>query len=97
MLIENSDDGGNVLQALFLMNSNQTNWLMAHRSAPVQEARLAKTPEAKLETLYIGFLARKPTAEEIEALLPYFTEDPEKARQRIIWAMLNTQQFLFIQ
>jgi hypothetical protein len=97
MLIENSDDGGNVLQALFLMNSNQTNWLMAQRSAPVQEARLAKTPEAKLETLYIGFLARKPTTEEIEALLPYFTEDPEKARQRIIWAMLNTQQFLFIQ
>jgi len=97
MLIENSDDGGNVLQALFLMNSNQTNWLMAQRSAPVQEARLAKTPEAKLETLYIGFLARKPTTDEIEALLPYFTEDPEKARQRIIWAMLNTQQFLFIQ
>ena len=97
MLIENSDDGGNVLQALFLMNSGQTNWLMAQRSAPVMEARLADTPEAKLETLYIGFLARKPTDDEIEALLPYFTEDPDKARQRIIWAMLNTQQFLFIQ
>ena len=97
MLIENSDDGGNVLQALFLMNSNQTNWLMAQRSAPVMEAHNAKTPEAKLETLYIGFLARKPSTDEIEALLPYFTEDPEKARQRIIWAMLNTQQFLFIQ
>ena len=97
MLIENSDDGGNVLQALFLMNSNQTNWLMAQRSAPVMEAKLAETPEAKLETLYIGFLARKPSSDEIEALLPYFNEDPEKARQRIIWAMLNTQQFLFIQ
>jgi hypothetical protein len=33
----------------------------------------------------------------MKALLPYFNEDPEKARQRIIWAMLNTQQFLFIQ
>ncbi|MFQ3225498.1 MAG: hypothetical protein ACI8Z5_001758 [Lentimonas sp.] len=97
MLIENSDDGGNVLQALFLMNSNQTNWLMAQRSAPAMEARNAKTPEAKIETLYIGFLARKPSTNEINALLPYFTEDPEKARQRIIWAMLNTQQFLFIQ
>ena len=97
MLIENSDDGGNVLQALFLKNSNQTNWLLAQRSAPVLEARLAKTPEAKLETLYLGFLARKPSEQEMEALLPYFKKDPEKARQRIIWAMLNTQQFIFIQ
>ena len=97
MLIENSDDDGNVLQALFLMNSSQTNWLLAERSAPVMEARQAKTPEGKLETLYIGFLARKPTTPEMEALLPYFKEDPEKARQRIIWAMLNTQQFIFIQ
>jgi hypothetical protein len=97
MLIENSDDGSNVLQALFLMNSSQTNWLLAQRSAPVVEARQAKTPEAKIETLYIGFLARKPSPEEMEALLPYFNENPEKARQRIIWAMLNTQQFLFIQ
>lgn len=97
MLIENSDDGSNVLQALFLMNSSQTNWLLAQRSAPVLEAQQAETPEAKIETLYIGFLARKPSAAELEALLPYFKENPEKARQRIIWAMLNTQQFLFIQ
>jgi hypothetical protein len=97
MLIENSDEKSNILQALFLMNSSQTNWLLAQRSAPVLEARLAKTPEAKLETLYLGFLARKPSEAEMKALLPYFKEDPEKARQRIIWAMLNTQQFLFIQ
>lgn len=97
MLIENSDDSGNVLQALFLMNSPQTNQMLANRSAPVLEARMAKTPEEKLSTLYVGFLARQPTTAETEALLPYFVEEPEKARQRIIWAMLNTQQFLFIQ
>ena len=97
MLVENSDDGGNVLQALFLMNSQKINIDLVNNSAPVLEARLAETPEEKLETLYIGFLARKPTEAEVEALLPAFKQDPEKARQRIIWAMLNTQQFLFIQ
>lgn len=97
MLIENADDGSNILQALFLMNSWQTNGLLTSRSAPVLEARLAPTPEAKIETLYIGFLSRKPTQAEQNALIDYFKEDPEKARQRIIWAMLNTQQFLFIQ
>lgn len=96
-LIENSESNSNVIQALFLMNSNQTNQMMATNSTPVLEARQAKTPEDKLEALYIGFLSRKPTLEEKEALIPYFMENPEKARERIIWAMMNTQQFLFIQ
>ena len=97
MLIENADDGGNVLQALFLMNSWQINGLMAMQSAPVVEARLANTIEEKIETLYVGFLSRKPTPQETEALVAYYKKDPNKARQRIIWAMMNTQQFLFIQ
>jgi hypothetical protein len=97
MLIENADAGSNILQALFLMNSSQTNMLLANESAPVLEAHLALTAEDKIETLYIGFLARKPTQAEQDALLDYFKQDPEQARQRIIWAMLNTQQFLFIQ
>ncbi|MGJ8651768.1 MAG: DUF1549 domain-containing protein [Opitutaceae bacterium] len=97
MLIENSDDGGNVLQALFLMNSWQINGILANNSSPVVEARLAKTPEEKIETLYIGFLSRKPTQAEVDTLVGMFKENPEKARQRMIWAMLNTQQFLFIQ
>ncbi|MEN8725627.1 MAG: DUF1549 domain-containing protein [Lentimonas sp.] len=97
MLIENADDGGNVLQALFLMNSWQTNGLLASNSAPVVEARLAETVEQKIETLYIGFLSRKPTQAETDALIEYYKKDPRKARERIIWAMMNTQQFLFIQ
>ena len=79
------------------MNSPQSNAIFAQRSTPVLEARRADTPEKKLETLYIGFLARKPTEQEKEALLPSFEKDPEKARERIIWAMLNTRQFVFIQ
>lgn len=97
MLIENADDSGNVLQALFLMNSWQTNWLLASKSAPVVEARLAQTVEEKIETLYIGFLSRKPTQAETDTLIEYYKKDPKKARERIIWAMMNTQQFLFIQ
>lgn len=97
LLIENADDSGNVLQALFLMNSWQTNGLLANHSAPVIEARLAKTVEAKIETLYLGFLSRKPTQQEVDALVEYYEKDPQKARERIIWAMMNTQQFLFIQ
>jgi hypothetical protein len=96
-LVENADNDGNITQALFLMNSPQTNWLFSQRSTPVLEARQATTAEKKLETLYIGFLARKPTEQEKAALLPALEKEPEKARERIIWAMLNTRQFVFIQ
>lgn len=96
-LVENADNDGNITQALFLMNSPQTNWLFSQRSTPVLEARQATTAEKKLETLYIGFLARKPTEQEKSALLPALEKEPEKARERIIWAMLNTRQFVFIQ
>ncbi|MGC6423910.1 MAG: DUF1549 domain-containing protein [Lentimonas sp.] len=97
MLIENSENGSNVLQALFLMNSWQINGILAHSSAPVVEARIAKTIEDKIETLYIGFLSRKPTAEETAALTEYYRKEPMKARERIIWAMMNSQQFIFVQ
>ncbi|MGC6455004.1 MAG: DUF1549 domain-containing protein [Coraliomargaritaceae bacterium] len=96
-LVENSDHSGSITQALFLMNSPQSNSIFASRSTPVLEARRAPTAEKKLETLYIGFLARKPTEAEKAALLPSLRKQPEKARERIIWAMLNTRQFVFIQ
>lgn len=96
-LVENANYKSTLTQALFLMNSKETNQMLAHQSAPVLEARIAKTPEEKLEAIYIGFLARKPTNRELETLLPNFRDDPEKARERIIWAMLNTGQFIFIQ
>ena len=94
-LIENADYKGNITQALFLMNSPQSNAIFAQRSTPVLEARRADTPEKKLETLYIGFLARKPTEQEKRSLLPSFKKDPEKARERIIWAMLNNPSICF--
>ncbi len=97
LLIENSDTSGNVLQALFLMNSNQTNRILAQRSMPAVQAAQKESAQAQLDTLYMGFLTRAPSAAETEILLPQLEADSEKARERIIWAMLNTQQFLFIQ
>ena len=97
LLIENSSRESNLLQALFMMNSTETNILMAKKSMPVLEARLADSPEEKLSTIFIGFLSRRPTSEERELLLDDFRENPDEATKRIIWAMLNSQQFIFLQ
>ena len=96
-LIENSSRESNLLQALFMMNSHETNVLMAESSMPVLEADLALSAEEKLATIFIGFLSRRPTAEEQDLLIDDFRIDPINARKRIIWSMLNSQQFVFLQ
>jgi hypothetical protein len=96
-LIENSSRESNLLQALFMMNSHETNVLMAESSMPVLEADLALSAEEKLATIFIGILSRRPTAEEQDLLIDDFRIDPINARKRIIWSMLNSQQFVFLQ
>ena len=96
-LIENSSRESNLLQALFMMNSHETNVLMAKSSMPVLESDLALSAEEKLATIFIGFLSRRPTTEEQDLLIDDFRIDPINARKRIIWSMLNSQQFIFLQ
>tara|TARA_B110000003_G_scaffold37211_1_gene34133 strand:+ start:593 stop:2914 length:2322 start_codon:yes stop_codon:yes gene_type:complete len=95
--IDNRTLKGNLLQALFLMNSSEANEYMANDSMPVLEAQYALNVEEQLELIFLGFLSRKPTATEFDLLIDDFRLDPEGAKSHFIWAMLNTKQFLFIQ
>ena len=97
LLIENSNRESNLMQALFMMNSHAANVLMLESSMPVLEADLALSAEEKLDTIFIGFLSRRPTAEEQDLLIDDFRIDPINARKRIVWSMLNSQQFVFLQ
>lgn len=63
---------------------------------PVKTAAQASTVEEQLDMIYLGFLSRKPTAQEFDLLIDDLRLDPENAKHKFIWAMLNTKQFLFI-
>ena len=94
--VDNSTRKSSLTQALFLMNSDVTNKIMAEESMPVKTAALASTVEEQLDMIYLGFLSRKPTAQEFDLLIDDLRLDPENAKHKFIWAMLNTKQFLFI-
>lgn len=94
--VDNSTRKSSLTQALFLMNSAVTNKIMAEESMPVKTAALASTVEEQLDMIYLGFLSRKPTAQEFDLLIDDLRLDPENAKHKFIWAMLNTKQFLFI-
>ncbi len=53
----------------------------------------------KIEALYLTALCRKPRAEELSKLVPYVEsggprKDPRIALSDVLWALLNSGEFL---
>ena len=89
-----------VTQVLHLMNSPDL-----HRKVTDDDghaARLAAsdaTPEAIVEDLYLRLYSREPTLEELRIALDVFEEpgiDRRRAAEDLLWALLNTAEFLFV-
>ncbi|GHB99436.1 DUF1549 domain-containing protein [Cerasicoccus arenae] len=96
-IVDNADETSTVNQALLLLNSGETNSILTEKSDPVKRAKEAKDPIKALEALTIGFLTRQPSEQEKAYLLAQWETNPKLARERMAWAMVNTQEFLFLQ
>ncbi len=92
-----------ILQALALMNgqftSTATNLDNSATLAAVTEFPLMKDA-AKIETLYLAALTRKPRPEELDRLTKYVesggpTKNQKAALADVFWALLNSSEFLF--
>lgn len=94
--IENANRAASIPQALFLMNSPQTNQILARQSMLGQKASQAAGIDQTLEILYLGFLSRQPKLAELDLLRPLLSQEPEKVVERAIWALVNSQEFRFI-
>jgi hypothetical protein len=56
-----------------------------------------RTPDEVIENLYLRCFARKPTADELAKLHPFFTDDakPEQVLDDVFWSLLNAKEFVF--
>lgn len=100
LLIENADDGASVPQTLALMNGQLFSALTDPYSVIAKEVRAAGDDhDAAIDAIYLSMLARKPSESERSLVRSEFdaTEKSDEAAKGIIWALLNTQQFLFVQ
>ncbi len=85
-------------QALTLMNGPLLDLLLEDGSALA--ARLAKTSsrDDALETVWLATLSRRPTVAERALLSDRLAAVPDdELPRRVLWIVLNTRQFLFIQ
>ncbi len=95
-VIENANWGASVPQALNLLNGPTAEMLRNVNSVFGQEVDKAKTPEDKIRIIYMAMLTRKPTDSEMKSLLAEVESNGEKGYDNIVWALLNTQQFIFV-
>jgi hypothetical protein len=78
-----------------LMNGNAGKLVSENNCAAVTAAQEAETPDAKIDSLYLSFLARKPTDEERTTATQALTTG--LGITDVAWALANTREFLFIQ
>jgi Protein of unknown function (DUF1549)/Protein of unknown function (DUF1553) len=95
-IVDNSNRDASVMQALTMMNGTLFRNLTSPYSVISREVRKAKSVDETIDAIYLSTLTRHATAEEKEMLRPIATASSE-GKGDILWSVLNTRQFLFIQ
>ncbi len=96
-VIDNSSSHASVPQALYLLNSPLN--VAIHNSNAFLGGLLAalNKPEDKIELIYRAMLTRMPTSLEVERILSDYQTYGEESIEDLVWAILNSRQFTFIQ
>ncbi|MEI6236344.1 MAG: DUF1549 domain-containing protein [Planctomycetota bacterium] len=96
--VENANSSASIPQALLLMNSDiiTDRNLLSPYSPLMLAINNASTPDAKLDAAYFAILSRKPTDAERAIWSKAASANPAKIDD-VIYALLNTKQFIFIQ
>jgi hypothetical protein len=89
----------NLAQVLHLLNSNEVQGKLARAGGRAERlARDARSEQEKVEELYLWAYARKPTAKQLKHCLDYIEEYPQNKKQAyedLLWALINTKEFVF--
>jgi hypothetical protein len=95
-IVDNSNKDASVMQALTMMNGALFRNLISPFSYISREAQQASSPEDVIDTIYLSTLSRRATTQEKALLTPVVTSGTE-GKGDVLWTVLNTRQFLFIQ
>jgi hypothetical protein len=95
--IQNASDQATVPQALALLNGPTAEVLGNPVSKLRRDVDAARTPQAKMETIYLTCLSRLPTSNERAVLNEVLHERGDRAYSDVIHALLTGSQFIYVQ
>jgi hypothetical protein len=89
----------NLAQALHLLNSDEIQGKVGRQDGRADVLAKDKRPDAeKVEELFLWAFARKPTEEQRNKALEHIAKNAgnkKVAYENILWALLNTKEFIF--
>ena len=86
---------GSVPQVMELMNGAATMVLTKPDSLLFQKMKNAKTPMDRAQIVFLSILNRRILPEEHKMLVEELKRGPQ-SMPNLIWALLNTPEFIFI-
>ncbi|MCB1237281.1 MAG: DUF1549 domain-containing protein [Verrucomicrobiae bacterium] len=96
-VIENAASNASVPQALNLLNGPMVEALTNKFAVFGHRLHEAGDPAEKTRMIFQAMLTREPTPRELELVAAEVEKDGDAAYEGVVWALLNTQQFLFVQ
>jgi hypothetical protein len=95
--IEAGSTEGNVPQILTMFNGPVTHMMLEEGSVIYDDVVKRKTPGDRVDVIFLTLLSRKPDPASKQIALHEITTNNLVGCGDVIWSLLNTREFLFIQ
>jgi hypothetical protein len=96
-VIENASGEASVSQALNLMNGPVFETIMGENSQLMQRFRGASTDDGRMNAIFLTLYGRTPSDTEKAIVAETVAEKGKDGWKNVIWALLNSREFVFIQ
>ena len=96
-LISASSTNGSVPQILFMFNGPITHMLLEPKSTIYNNVVRKKTDSDRVKAIFLTILSREPDKDELDLGKLELKKAGAAGAGNLVWSLVNTREFLFIQ
>lgn len=97
LLTDNSFQTGSIPQVMMLLNGEATDLVTDSKGLIFRHMDQQRTSDDRVEVVFQSILNRRPTSSERSIARRELQSNGDAGYANIIWALINTREFLFIQ
>lgn len=97
LIIDGGSKEGSVPQVLMMMNGKAQEMLTNKDSLIFRNMEKVTSPADKVEAMFLSILSRRPTLQEKDIAKKQLSSNGDSGYSNMIWALINTREFSFLQ